>query len=55
MAEGHLTAHLIFYSLTIFEHVHRMERARRGVGLRHCATNRQVAGSVPGGVIGIFQ
>jgi hypothetical protein len=22
--------------------------------LRHCATNRKVAGSIPGGVIGIF-
>ena len=29
--------------------------ARRGVVLRHYATNRQVAGSIPDGVIGIFQ
>ena len=25
MAEGYLTAHLIFYSLTVFEHVHGLE------------------------------
>jgi hypothetical protein len=29
--------------------------ARGGVVLRHYATNRQVAGSIPDGVIGIFQ
>ena len=26
-----------------------------GQWLRHCATNRKVAGSIPDGVIGIFQ
>jgi hypothetical protein len=25
MAEGYLTGHLIFHSLTIFEHVYRLE------------------------------
>jgi hypothetical protein len=47
------SAHLIIFSLSIFLpcYVCFSAVAQR---LRYCATNKKVAGSIPGGVIGIF-
>ena len=44
--------HHELYSVT---HILLYFGARGGLVLRHYATNRQVAGSIPDGVIGIFQ
>ena len=39
----------------IYIYIYIYMGARGGIVLRHYATNRQVAGSIPDGVIGIFQ
>jgi hypothetical protein len=44
-----ITLFLLFMSLNDFSGGHAVAQ-----WLRHCATNRKVAGSIPDGVIGIF-
>jgi len=41
--------------LVNISYTHRGHAAGGAVGLRHCATSRKVASSIPDGVIGIFQ